>query len=310
MTSSSASVLTLVRGRRAHLVNLIAGLNASTRKPDELGDRVHAGRAARRSAADRLSGARGVRRGRRDAAGGGAQPCGGGCEWGSADLPGCRLRSFADVGRALRGYGDQAGRYSVGRGAVSPPRPARSMPGWTGTMLDRVGLRHPAKPPIALDDIRPTPSHGELWGLSFAISAADWARAGGMDERYVGYGGEETDFAARLEHAGVPMWWVGGARAYHQHHVVHTPAYQHFDAIIRNARLFRGDLGAVVHGLLAGAFRRARVDRLGCGNDYGVARSDCGRGGRVEGCRRRFCLAETLRNVSILPLAGEDRLAL
>ena len=64
-----------------------------------------------------------------------------------------------------------------------------------------------------------------------------------MDERYVGYGGEETDFAARLEHAGVPMWWVGGARAYHQHHVVHTPAYQHFDAIIRNARLFRTTWG-------------------------------------------------------------------
>ena len=36
MTSSTVSVLTLVRGRRAHLVNLIAGLNASTRKPDEL----------------------------------------------------------------------------------------------------------------------------------------------------------------------------------------------------------------------------------------------------------------------------------
>ncbi|WP_333924163.1 glycosyltransferase family 2 protein [Sphingomonas sp. LR59] len=65
----------------------------------------------------------------------------------------------------------------------------------------------------------------------------------GMDERYVGYGGEETDFAARLERAGVAMWWVGGARAYHQHHIVHTPAYQHFDAIIRNARLFRATWG-------------------------------------------------------------------
>nr|WP_282580469.1 galactosyltransferase-related protein [Sphingomonas faeni] len=109
--------------------------------------------------------------------------------------------------------------------------------------LDRIGMRHPDKPPIAIDEIRPTPSHGELWGLSFGISAADWTRAGGMDERYVGYGGEETDFAARLERAGVAMWWVGGARAYHQHHIVHTPAYQHFDAIIRNARLFRATWG-------------------------------------------------------------------
>ncbi len=42
-----------------------------------------------------------------------------------------------------------------------------------------------------------------------------------MDTGYVGYGGEETDFAWRLEAAGIPMAWVGGAVAYHQHHAVH-----------------------------------------------------------------------------------------
>ena len=109
--------------------------------------------------------------------------------------------------------------------------------------LDRIGVRHPAKPELAEDEIRATPSHGELWGLSFALSAADWRRAGGMDERYIGYGGEETDFAARLERAGVTMAWVGGARAYHQHHPIHIPPLQHFDAILRNARLFHATWG-------------------------------------------------------------------
>ena len=111
------------------------------------------------------------------------------------------------------------------------------------TVFDRVGVRHPAKPALAENEVRPTPSHGELWGLSFALSAADWRRAGGMDERYVGYGGEETDFAARLERAGITMAWIGGARAYHQHHAVHIPPLQHFDAILRNARLFHATWG-------------------------------------------------------------------
>ena len=53
-----------------------------------------------------------------------------------------------------------------------------------------------------------------------------------MDEAYRGYGGEETDLAARLAASGLPTYWVGGARAYHQHHPVHVPPLQHFDAIL------------------------------------------------------------------------------
>lgn len=237
----SVSVLTLVRGRRAHLVNLIAGLNISIRKPDEL-------------VVAYMQGAP------------------------HADLPPTDfpVRAVFVEGdeMPLAAARNRAAAEAVGEQLIfldvdCVPSPAlveryAETAGWPGGIrlgevlylpagaidvaidvaaLDRIGRRHPAKPPIATDEIRPTPSHGELWGLSFALSAADWARAGGMDERYVGYGGEETDFAARLERTGVPMWWIGGARAYHQHHVVHTPAYQHFDAIIRNARLFRATWG-------------------------------------------------------------------
>ncbi len=240
----SVSVLTLVRGRREHLVNLIAGLDASTRKPAELviaymqatphddlptpdfpvravfveGDSMPLA-AARNRAADAATGEQLI---------------------------------FLDVDcipspTLVERYAESAawpGGIRLGE-VLYLPDLSGSVPGepldWT--TLDRVGVRHPAKPPIALDEVRPTPSHGELWGLSFAISAADWARVGGMDERYVGYGAEETDFAARLERAGVAMWWVGGAKAYHQHHIVHTPPYQHFDSIIRNAQLFRQTWG-------------------------------------------------------------------
>ncbi len=235
----SLSVLTLVRGRRDHLVNLIAGLSASTQQPDELviaymQDEPHAGlpetafpvrtvlvpgepmplAAARNRAAEAARG---------------------------------ETLVFLDVDcipspTLIARYAETAGE-GVRLGEVLYLPAGAVDNGVDAAKLDRLGVRHPAKPAIAPDEIRPTPNHGELWGLSFALSAADWRAAGGMDERYVGYGAEETDFAARLERAGVPMAWVGGARAWHQHHAVHVPPYQHFDAILRNATLFRATWG-------------------------------------------------------------------
>jgi GT2 family glycosyltransferase len=235
----TVSVLTLVRGRRAHLVNLIAGLSASTQAPDELviaymQDEPHAGlpetafpvrtvivpgepmplAAARNRAAEAARG---------------------------------RTLIFLDVDcipspTLIARYAETAGQ-GVRLGEVLYLPAGAAEDGIGVARLDRLGVRHPAKPEIAPDEIRPTPNHGELWGLSFALSAAAWRAAGGMDERYVGYGAEETDFAARLERAGIPMVWVGGARAWHQHHAVHVPPYQHFDAILRNATLFRATWG-------------------------------------------------------------------
>jgi GT2 family glycosyltransferase len=236
--SASVSVLTIVRGRSTHLANLLAGLERQTRLPDELviawmqdapsafpdlpfpvrsllvpGDPMPLAAARNRAAAA----ARGDQLILLDVD---CIPAAGLVERyvATADAAGVRL---GDVLYLPPGEADPA-----------------DLPA-----LDRVGVRHPAKPALAEDEVRATPSHGELWGLSFALSAADWRRAGGMDERYVGYGGEETDFAARLDRAGVTMAWVGGARAYHQHHAIHIPPLQHFDSILRNARLFRATWG-------------------------------------------------------------------
>ncbi|WP_420605490.1 glycosyltransferase family 2 protein [Novosphingopyxis sp.] len=102
----------------------------------------------------------------------------------------------------------------------------------------RNGVRHPAKPLLDGVSVRREPDHGELWGLAFALHAADWQKAGGMDEDYRGYGAEETDFAYRLQSAGIDLAWLGRTKVYHQHHAVHVPPLHHFEAIIRNARLF------------------------------------------------------------------------
>lgn len=109
--------------------------------------------------------------------------------------------------------------------------------------LARLGRAHPARPPVLTEGLRREPDPGQLWGLSFALPAHAWRAVGGMDEAYVGYGGEETDLAMRLSASGLPTFWVGGARAYHQHHPVHVPPLQHFDAILANAARFRGAHG-------------------------------------------------------------------
>jgi len=234
----SVSVLTIVRGRSSHLANLIAGLNRQTRAPDELviawmqdapsplpetrfpvrsvlvpGDPMPLA-AARNRAAEAARGEQLI----------------------LLDVDCIPAAGLVERYAATT----EAAGVRLGDVLYLPPGGVERI---DDAALDRVGVRHPAKPELAEDEIRATPSHGELWGLSFALSAADWRRAGGMDERYIGYGGEETDFAARLERAGVTMAWVGGARAYHQHHPIHIPPLQHFDAILRNARLFHATWG-------------------------------------------------------------------
>ncbi|GJD65396.1 glycosyltransferase family 2 protein [Methylobacterium frigidaeris] len=123
--------------------------------------------------------------------------------------------------------------------------------------LDRLGRTHPARPPVPETGLRPEPDSGQLWGLSFALAARAWGAVGGMDEAYAGYGGEETDLAARLKAGGLPTFWVAGARAYHQHHPVHVPPLQHFAPILANAARFRARHGRWCMTYWLGQFRDA-----------------------------------------------------
>ncbi|GAA4780925.1 glycosyltransferase family 2 protein [Microbacterium gilvum] len=97
---------------------------------------------------------------------------------------------------------------------------------------------HPARP-APPDGVLVRASDEEyplFWSLSFAVSAA--AQPPRFDEAFEGYGGEDTDYAFRLRKTGVPLIWVGGAHAYHQHHATSSPPWQHLDDILRNGALF------------------------------------------------------------------------
>ena len=118
---------------------------------------------------------------------------------------------------------------------LPPPGPG----GYPLDALDVLDAPHPA---------RPAPAPGErslggdpdlFWSLSFAIHADGWRRSGGFCESYVGYGAEDTDFAASATSAGLTLGWLGSARAYHQHHPSSSPPVQHLADILRNGALFR-----------------------------------------------------------------------
>jgi hypothetical protein len=110
-------------------------------------------------------------------------------------------------------------------------------------MLERYGVPHPARPVLPQYDVVPTDDYDLFWSLSFAVSAAAWEHVGGFCEAYTGYGGEDTDFGQCAKAAGLPMYWVGGATAYHQHHPMSDPPVEHLEDILRNAHIFAGRWG-------------------------------------------------------------------
>jgi N-acetylglucosaminyl-diphospho-decaprenol L-rhamnosyltransferase len=108
--------------------------------------------------------------------------------------------------------------------------------------LPGLGTPHPARPVPPDGELRAEDRWELLWTLSMALPTSLFERAGGFDERYVGYGGEDTDFAMRLRAAGASLHWVGGAWGYHQHHVESGRVDKVAD-IVRNASLFRATWG-------------------------------------------------------------------
>lgn len=104
--------------------------------------------------------------------------------------------------------------------------------------LKSEGAAHPSLPEHPTPGAVLDPAH--FWSLVFAVRRDTMLRRiGGFDESYVGYGGEDTDFALRAQRAEVPLRWLGGPPAYHQHHETLSPPAQHLETIIRNSKLFR-----------------------------------------------------------------------
>lgn len=191
----------------------------------------------------------------------------------AAVAAGCDVLVGLDVdclaGPGLVAAYDEVARADTGRvwsGPVTylPPAPPD---GYPLDRLDELDNPHPARPAPVPGTTHTGGDPDLFWSLSFALSTSAWARCGGFDEAYVGYGAEDTDFGRRVAAAGLDHAWVGAARAYHQHHPVSDPPVEHLDAILRNARTFRERWGETpMRGWIEEFERRGLVERDGLGH--------------------------------------------
>lgn len=242
-----SAVITIVHGRHAHLAAQSAALNRGSQAPQvhvvvamddpevegvlPLADVVHLDRV---DGALPLAGARnaGVER---------------------ALEQGAELLVLLDVdclpaAGLLSRYEQAAQNHSgllCGPVGYLPPAPPG---GYPTSGLRELARPHPARPVPAEDEVLRAEDPDLFWSLSFAAVAETWHRVGGFCEDFVGYGGEDTDFGHAAARAGVAMWWVGGAWAFHQHHG--SPGgdddglpVRHLDDILRNAGIFHARWG-------------------------------------------------------------------
>ena len=143
------------------------------------------------------------------------------------------------VGGYVDAHGHDADRVWSGPVTYLPPGVEDHRP----EALERHDAPHPARPAPAPGTLLPATDPALFWSLSFSVGRETWSRGVRFDERFTGYGGEDTDFAFRLERAGVGLGWAGSARGFHQWHPTQDPPVQHLADILRNGRLFAATWG-------------------------------------------------------------------
>lgn len=76
-----------------------------------------------------------------------------------------------------------------------------------------------------------------FWSLCFGIRKKTFMALGGFDSGFIGYGGEDTDFAFTARYHNIPFYKIS-ALAYHQYHASYDPPLNHLAEIVNNAQLF------------------------------------------------------------------------
>lgn len=104
--------------------------------------------------------------------------------------------------------------------------------------FESLAVRHSDRQAPPAEGMRRCQDYRCFWSLNFAIDRGSWQASGGFDERYVGYGGEDTDFGRVLDDKEIPIYWVRGAKVYHQYHPHCMPPIHQVASVVRNAEIF------------------------------------------------------------------------
>ncbi len=102
---------------------------------------------------------------------------------------------------------------------------------------------HPHREPVPSTGVALSDGHELVWGLCMAMRHSTFERAGGFDEGYGGYAGEDTDLGRTLADLGVPVALVADAVVLHQHHDSYDPPVQQLRATVANAQRYRDKWG-------------------------------------------------------------------
>lgn len=113
---------------------------------------------------------------------------------------------------------------------------------WKEEDLMQRGAKHPVRE-FPSSGVRTENNAGLFWSLVFGIRRESFERLGGFDERFTGYGAEDTDFGFRAQRSGLPLLFLGATGAFHQYHDSFDPPLQHLADIARNAMVFRDRWG-------------------------------------------------------------------
>ncbi|KQN27435.1 glycosyl transferase [Sphingomonas sp. Leaf34] len=114
---------------------------------------------------------------------------------------------------------------------------------WSYDAFAAIAVRHSDRQGPPAEGIQICTDYRCFWSLNFAMRRATFIDSGGFDERYVGYGGEDTDYGKTIDQAGIPIAWIKGGLAYHQYHPHHMPPVHHLDSVVRNAEVFEAKWG-------------------------------------------------------------------
>ena len=99
-------------------------------------------------------------------------------------------------------------------------------------------IHHPHRPKVV--GTRAANDYMLFWSLAFYIPKSLFELLGGFDTSYTGYGAEDSDLALKLRALPGFRLYLSEATVYHQQHPVYSPPVHQMDAIIRNAEIFYG----------------------------------------------------------------------